>query len=494
MLPKTIKRLGRSDFVYQMAVDIEQNASVGQLRYHVLIPNFVEKRLRHTQIVIKIVAILLKVMPSFLALLIAPAIVFSGVQSPDAERLKGSSRKDEAGWVQITLKGEPRNIGYQLGYLGSAEILDAHTVVRSSVKGSTGKDWNWFRAEAQRMFWDKLDKEYQDEIDGQVEGLKAKNVNLDRWDVLAYNSHIELEGYYWPWLNDKASTKESCSAFVATGKATKDGKPVIGHNMWWDYLVGQRFNFALDIQPTKGYRVVMDALPGFIHSGTDFAITSAGLMICETTIPGFFGFDPEGIPEFVRMRKATQYAEDLDEWVEIMKKGNNGGYANTWLIADLNSNEIGKLELGLKNVVLTRSKDGYFVGANFCEDPKLTAEETRGWNPDPKRNGSLRRKARWESLLTKNTGLVDDLLGRAFLSDTYDEVLDRKGASGSTLCGRGAFGGAVNAKVANAELGRKLSYWGRMGCTDGTPITFNSSRPAGLKDMPSMPWLLIENK
>jgi hypothetical protein len=356
------------------------------------------------------------------------------------------------------------------------------------MKNSTGKEWAWFRDESKRMFWEKVDKEYQDEIDGQVEGLAAKGLSYDRWDILALNGHIELEGYYLPWLNDRASTKESCSAFVATGSATKDGKPVIGHNMWWDWVIGQRFNFALDIRPKKGHRIVMDALPGFIHSGTDFAITSGGLMICETTIPGFYGFDPDGTPEFVRMRKATQYAKSLDEWAEMMKRGNNGGYANTWLLADNKTGEIGKLQLGLKNVIFDKSKDGYFVGANFCEDPKLIAEEIRGWDPDPRRNGSLRRKARWESLLTKNKGEVTDEKAKEFLADKFDEVLGRTGASGSTLCGRGPFGGAVNTKVSTAELAKTMTMWGRMGQSDGSPIQFNNSRAFGQKDIPSFAW------
>ena len=71
-----------------------------------------------------------------------------------------------------------------------------------------------------------------------------------------------------------------------------------------------------------------------------------------------------------------QYAATIDDFVRIMKDGNNGGYANTWLVADENTNEIARLELGLKNVTLERTKDGYFAGANFPIEPKLTAEET----------------------------------------------------------------------------------------------------------------------
>ena len=78
----------------------------------------------------------------------------------------------------------------------------------------------------------------------------------------------------------------------------------------------------------------------------------------------------------MRARKAMQYAESIDDFARIMKEGNNGGYANNWLVADRKTNEIASLELGLKNVILQRTKDGYFVGSNFPVDPKLMKEET----------------------------------------------------------------------------------------------------------------------
>jgi hypothetical protein len=52
----------------------------------------------------------------------------------------------------------------------------------------------------------------------------------------------------------------------------------------------------------------MDGQPGLIHSADDFGVNAAGIAITETTISGFSGFDPNGIPEFVRARKAMQYA------------------------------------------------------------------------------------------------------------------------------------------------------------------------------------------
>jgi len=405
-----------------------------------------------------------------------------------------------AGWVVLKLAGKPRDIGYQYGRLASGEIDDAHQALRQVLKLNTGKDWSWFREEAKRLYWDKVDPEFQEEIIGQAEGLKTKGFSYDQWDVLAFNGYIELEGYYLPWLNKKPSNKEACSAFVATGSATKDGKPVMGHNLWWDYTIGQRFNLILDIKPEKGNRFVMDALCGFIHSGSDFGLNSAGIWVTETTISGFQGYDPTGIPEFVRMRKALQYSNSLADFHAIMVKGNNGGYANTWLLADNKTGEIGQLELGLKNVIFKTSRDGYFVGSNFPEDPKLRAEEAPTYQPAG--NGCEVRRKRWNSLLTKNRGRVDALMARNFLGDTVDESTGRSGASDKTLCGRfdglGSPSGAVNSKTVDSVMGSKLKFWQRMGISDGS--TFNvsgflekypnySTLKPFLRDIPAQPWV-----
>jgi hypothetical protein len=421
------------------------------------------------------------------------------VPSPQ-ERLKGSYRHDVAGWVYVHLEGKPRDIGYQYGALMAKEIDDAHRALRSDVRGPKGEGWEWYRTAAKDVFWNKVDAEYQQEMIGQAEGLQAKGFKYDEWDVLAYNAHIEIEGNYIPYLNAKESgtamvsaSKESCSAFVATGTATKDGKIVLGHNLWWGYLMGQRANAMVDIKPLNGERVMFDAFCGMMHSGTDFAVNSAGIVLCETTIGGYAGFDPKGIPEFVRMRKAIQYGKNLEEVAKIFKKGNNGGYANTWLMGDTKTNEIGKLELGLKNVIFSTSTDGYYVGANFPEDPKLIREEVPGgWNADPRRNGSERRRLRWCTLLDAAKGQVDAEKGKAFLADTYDQVLDRKGASGSTLNGKTASNGATNTKVITSDLAGQFKVWARMGFSDGSEMKFSSRPNPLLRDIVAQPWVLID--
>jgi hypothetical protein len=106
------------------------------------------------------------------------------------------------------------------------------------------------------------------------------------------------------------------------------------------YAEGERWTVVFDIVPASGQHILMDGLPGVITSQDDFGVNASGLMITETTLPMAKGFDVNGIPEFDRSRKAMQYATSIDEYAAIMRKGNNGGYANSWLIGDRKTGEI----------------------------------------------------------------------------------------------------------------------------------------------------------
>ena len=88
----------------------------------------------------------------------------------------------------------------------------------------------------------------------------------------------------------------------------------MGHNNWTTYVEGSRWRVVFDIVPRTGYRVLMDGLPGIIASDDDFGVNTGGLMVTETTIARFHGWDPSGKPEFVRARKAMQYAGSIDEF------------------------------------------------------------------------------------------------------------------------------------------------------------------------------------
>src|SRR5215813_3763297 len=305
---------------------------------------------------------------------------------PDARLRKATRSGERNGWIQVHLEGTPAEIGYQHGYLLAHEIAANFKAISTELIHEEKHEWSYFRKAAEETFWPHIEQEYRDEIGGIAEGLKARGVKLDVWDLVALNAWLELP-YYDKWYDKATGTNSNgagpgdhCSAFVATGSYTKDGRVVIAHNNWTSYSSGERWNIVFDITPANGNRFIMDGMPGLIHSGDDFGLNAAGIIITETTISKFAGFDPNGIPEFVRARKAMQYSESIDDFARIMKEGNNGGYANDWLVADRKNNEIASLELGLKYVTLDRTRDGFFVGSNYPINPDLAREETPEYN------------------------------------------------------------------------------------------------------------------
>jgi hypothetical protein len=56
---------------------------------------------------------------------------------------------------------------------------------------------------------------------------------------------------------------------------------VLAHNTWFGYPIADA-NVILDLKPAKGHRILMQVFPGWIHSGTDFFVTDAGLVGSET--------------------------------------------------------------------------------------------------------------------------------------------------------------------------------------------------------------------
>jgi hypothetical protein len=437
-------------------------------------------------------------------------------------RLGNATRVDSNGWIYIHLSGSPADIGYQHGFLVAKEIDTLIKVMQFYLPHTSGKDWAFYRAASKRFIWNKIDKEYQDEIKGIAEGLQAKGMKYDSLDITALNANIELSQYYVPALknalkphSDDNKAPGNCSAFIANGSYTKDGKIVIGHNNWTDYIEGERWNVIADIKPQKGNHILMDCAPGLIHSGDDFVVTSSGILITETTITGFNGFDTTKAPEFARARKAAQYANSIDDVIKIMTTDNNGGYANDWLIGDTKTNEVAKLELGLKDYKVWRSRDTAMIGSNFPSDPKLIKEETNFKVNDPTSSPNARKLRMQKLVAVDYKGKLTDSAGKAIEGDTYDALNNKNALDRCVIDGHvendphgvpewseGPFYpmGAVQGKVTTTDLANKMELWAHMGHPGGADFLaapFFAKHPEYkwqspyLRDMKAYPWTLF---
>jgi Phospholipase B len=435
-------------------------------------------------------------------------------QTPEQKAWLGkASRVDRAGWIALHVEGTAPERGFQHGFLLAKEIGEALRVRREVWRHQTAMEWPWLVDRVKTVFTPKIDSENLAEMEGIAAGMKAAGVAATRDDIVAYNAWFDIF-YWWPKEKDKLGAKapdaphEGCSSFIATGSATADAKVVLAHNTWFGYTIADA-NVILDLKPAKGHRILMQVFPGWIHSGTDFFVTDAGLVGSETTIGDFTGFDEKGIPEFARMRRATQDAASIDEWCAIMKKGNNGGYANAWLLGDVNTSEIARLELGLKHVAFEKKKDGWFVGSNIAEDLKILRFETTSSDTDI-REVSIARRVRWKQLMKENAGKIDVAKAKGFLGDGFDTYLSKEGPDSRSLCGRGDLdgrfegggtpfspSGAFDAKVVDSAMAKKMTIAAHWGAACGPAFdaaAFLAAHPqfewmAGLlKDRPRGPW------
>jgi hypothetical protein len=422
-------------------------------------------------------------------------------------------RHDENGWIILHIEGAPFERGFQRGYLTAPEIDDFLKTLAYMQKFRTAKDLEFFVKEAKKLFKNKVSREYEEEMRGMVKGLEKAGKKITYDEMLFMNGFIDVAWYWWPKEKERESKEEEgpgCSAFIATGDATADKGIVMAHNSWAGYALLRFCNIIVDIVPDKGHRILMQSWGPCIYSATDFFITGAGLIGTETTIGGFEGFDPKGTPVFDRARRAMQYANGIDEWAEMMIDDNNGAYANSWLLGDINTGEIARLALGLKHHSLEKKTNGYFTGSNVTDNIEILRDETNSTYDDI-RNSRVARRVRWKQLLDERYGDIDVEAAKKMLADHYDVYLKRISPSTRTICGhwelddgsvpgsKGAFvpGGAIDGKVVDSKMARNWQLWAKWGgsCDIGFDADkFLEENPqyewqrGFLKDLPVEPW------
>ena len=441
-----------------------------------------------------------------------PSLSQEKLSSQQQEWIKRALSYRKNGWIYLSISGAPYERGFQHGYTLAKEIKEAFSVSSMMAEKMLKSKWADFCQQQYQLFWDKVPEEYQEEMRGIAEGATAAGVKISLQDVLGFNGIIDMMYYIQAKQAEKKGESPAkqkplmgCSAFIATGNATFDGRIVIAHNTWVPYFMGKNMNLVLFIKPEEGNQIVMQCMPGIIHSMTDFYITAAGLMITETTIGNFVGFDVNGIPEFVRIRKAVQCSNSIDEFAAIMREGNNGGYANDWLIGDIKTGEIACLELGLKHTPLFRTYDGYFVGSNIAVDRKLRQEEAKADYSKMERT-NIARWARWQQLMRQYYGKINIPLAQQFLADHYDSYLEKYFPGPRSICGHSDLHsqelmGAVDGKVSDSELAARMMFWAKFGRPCHTPFIaedFLKRNPKMMilkdyiRDLPDLPWTLFQ--
>jgi hypothetical protein len=384
------------------------------------------------------------------------------------------------GWIYLHIEGKPYDRGYQHGHLLAREIPEYLGRCAFELGGKADADtWNGFRATANALFLRGFDREILEEMRGIADGANANGAKwldrkIDLVDLVVANTLIEtaelrgavevtptgLEGtrfdppgYARPAR--KSSVMDHCSAFAATGPATRDGKMIIGHVTMGSLGLAEQTNVMLDIEPDTGHRVLIQSYPGGIQSGTDWYQNDAGMVLTETTIRQT-PFNIQGKPVAFRARRAIQYGANVDEVVRELGEHNNGLYTNEWLIGDGKNNEIAMYELGTQHTRLWRSSKnewfggtpGFYWGDNNAKDLAINLE----YQPDPQGEPAwvpyvpARRDLAWQDLYRQYQGQIDEQF--AFLAFRTSPLVTAT---------------TVDAKIATSDMANHLMLWAAIG-------------------------------
>ena len=474
---------------------------------------------------------------------------------------KNGIRYEKNGWICVSVKGTAKECGFANGSLLAPEINEIFKMLDFNFLNSFGYDREFFSDIVGELFKPQIRANYPEiyeELEGIVDGFNSSTKKTEKItinDIIMWNCYPSID-YMMGSLptmihgNAKLKTKygklfsktngsgqmehhgeggggggskmsegmkgvgaDRCTAFMAVGSYTKDGKIVCAHNSFDNFIDGQFFNVMLDIKPKKGNRILMQAAPGCISSGTDFYVTSGGLICTETTIGGFSKFILRD-PICCRIRQAMQYEDTLDGVLKTLKHNNSGDYANSWLVGDTKTNTIMRIELGLEYINVEKKTDGYFIGFNAPDDPRIRNLEcvNTGYYDIRRHQGA--RRVRLTELMEEHKGKIDVAIGEKIVADHYDVYLKKENPSSRTCCGHYELDeraymsqadrpkpyqprGALDGIVCDTALAKKMALKARWGSSCGTPfrktafckehIQWNDQEPY-LHDRLSQPW------
>jgi len=468
-------------------------------------------------------------------------------------KIKNGLRYEKDGWIYLSIKGNPSQIGYAHGYLIAKELKEIFKMLEFTLYEDYGYKREMF-SEIIGTIWgpiiEKNYPEYHEEMVGVMKGANDGGCKISLNDMVLWNCFASMDSFFsivptiiknYPELDKKygelfdegsagghseggkncpmakkyksGGAPDRCSGFMAVGNYTKDGKIVCGHITFDNFITGQYYNVMLDIQPTKGARILMQTAPGKFSSESDFYVTSNGIMCTETTIGGFNKFELKD-PICCRIRKAMQYGKTLDEIHDFLVNNNGGDYANAWLIGDTKTNTIMRIELGMKYVNVEKKKNGCFIGFNGAYDPRIRNLESANVGHFDMRRHQGARNVRLTELMDQHKGKIDLKIAEEIMADHKDVYLNRINPCSRTVCSHYELDdrafmsdpsrpkpfqprGALDGKVCDTTLCNKMGFMARWGSSCGMPfdksefckrnIIWADQEPY-LHDRPQQPW------
>ena len=434
------------------------------------------------------------------------------------------------GWQHIKVKGTPYECGFQEGYLLADEYQDALRVYKFMTLETFGMTYEWFAEQALKLHRDKIPTRWLEELRGMAEGLTAAGIPTTTDDMIAWNDWMEITGYWWPQNAGKIMSrplmkthrKEHCSAIVATGSATVDGKPYLGHESFDEFWSGQYFNICKRVEPDDGYAFIMQAsAPCMLSSMTDFYVTAAGLNITENHSGRLRPLRRRGHarvgahPRCRAVRGHHRRVRRAPEQRQQRRLRQRLAHRRPQHRRDrpLRAGPGIHEPRSAPSTARTSAATPCSTRASATWNARTTASTIRA-----SRAGA--RRQRWMELIDQYYGKIDLEVVKKMLADTYDVYLGYNCPSSRDICSHYDVdpqyyaddpdavwnipfypAGSCDAKAAGPDDVKHLKMWGRYGRADGVEFNardFMDQHPLWkwmdgyLEDRPTQPWTLFD--
>ncbi|MCX6664104.1 MAG: PQQ-binding-like beta-propeller repeat protein [Euryarchaeota archaeon] len=467
------------------------------------------------------------------------------------EKYENGYRYNIQGWIYLHIEGKPYDRGYQHGYLLADEIADHITrwsnIIHNSAKNSkkpvdfdspkyqemSNDWWESCRSAIKKIYWDRTPEEYQNEIKGIADGVRARGVkvldrDVDYVDILAINQMYEymtrlddrIKGFHpirdllhiGKILRPTGLSKDEknyvadfyslipidhCQAFIATGDATTNGQIVASQGVrcggwWYPYYIAQRWNVIIDIVPENGNRLIMASAPGYIWSNENYYQNEKGIVILETTCSLQGLWKNTGYSMAIRTRRAIQYSDTLDQALDYLMEKNDGLWTGVYLLGDTETGEIARLDLALYNYEIWRTFNGFYWAANNAMSNRVRAEGSGLINLYGLALKIIGNSGAGYYTLKYHEAARDAKfkeLGNKYYGEIDIEVLKDKIMSDSTISSKGT----IDIKATDTQLMKTNSLWTFWGNAQGLvwDVSDVENILQGARDVPPAGWTLI---
>lgn len=328
-------------------------------------------------------------------------------------------------WV-MQVRGSPAQLGYRHARLTKA--LEAEGDRRLGALFATyvpSALFRWTLNAVARFRYRNLGDEFpsirQAEIFGQAGGYADHPAGL----APVYDRLVFLHGLYDIALSFERSPLLGCTAFAASGRATRDG--ATPRHM----IVGRNFDLDLDswfdtdklvqiVEPENGIAFVSVSWPGM--TGVVTGMNTAGIWI---SVNGGRASDPrtEGVPVVFTTRAVLEGARSLDDALAIIAR-DEAMVSHILLVADGKAGESMIVERAPGRPLGVVREPSSIVLANHFRTSPLRDDVKNERIRDI--TSTVARQARMEELVTRHSGRIDPRVATAILRD-------RAGVGGTPL-------------------------------------------------------------